>query len=153
MHDIHYLLLTESIVKDEHIQQMNVLLKELSPNALPLDGFDSLRSVVTSSEVYVAVCDDEIVGVAILASVRILTGRKDWIEDVTVRSDHRRLGIAAKLMTMAEDRSALRAAKVRRSYSTTLNLTSSRQREVARTMYKQRGYIERDTGVFRYGGF
>lgn len=142
MPELRYTELTQSMMTPKFLADINHLLPQLSASASPCTQewieylFDS------GTRIFVAIDDERIVGTVLLAPMVILVGQKDWIEDVIVDNDYRRMGIASRLMDMAEQVSRERGAK-------SINLTSNPDRGGARKMYGDRGYQLRDTGVFR----
>jgi GNAT superfamily N-acetyltransferase len=142
MQTIRYTELNQISITDSIIADLNRLLPQLSPDAKPLT-YEWLEYIFANkTRVFVAIDNNYVIGTALLCSMAILVGQKDWIEDVVVDKAYQGKGIASKLMDMAETASKQGSAK-------SINLTSSSHRENARSMYLKRGYKLRDTGVFR----
>lgn len=139
---VQYLELTAEMITDQVVEDINRLLPQLTSGeaSVTSDWLEYLFAAGT--RVFVAAHDGRIIGTVLLCPMVILTGQKDWIEDVVVDEAYRRRGIASCLMAMAEPASAQGRAK-------SINLTSNPNRGHARQMYGDRGYELRDTGVFR----
>ena len=124
------------------VADLNLLIPQLSGSAEPLTE-EWLREVLDSgTRIFTAWHESHIIGTVLLCTMKILVAQKDWIEDVVVESEYQRRGIASQLMDMAE-------AASREGKAKSINLTSKPERHGARTMYGERGYVERDTTVFR----
>lgn len=141
-HELRYKELTSDDITPNSVADINRLLPQLSSSAAPCTA-DWLRYVLASgTRIFAALDGETVVGTVLLCSAVILVGQKDWIEDVVVDEHYRGQGIASRLMDMAE--AASRAGKAK-----SLNLTSATDRGGARDLYQKRGYVLRDTGVFR----
>lgn len=134
--------LTKEMMKPAYVADINNLLPQLSSSARPCTEEWLAYMFDSGTRLFVALDGDKIVGTVLLSPMVILVGQKDWIEDVVVDKNYRRQGVAGKLMDRAERESRERGAK-------SVNLTSNPNRGDARRMYGDRGYVERDTGVFR----
>lgn len=135
-------LTKENVLTVSHVNDINSLLPQLSKSASPLT-LERLNELFDNgTRVFVALDGDKIIGTVLLCTMVILVGRKDWIEDVVVDDNYRRRGVATVLMEMAHEVSRARGAK-------SINLTSKPDRDGARNMYGDMGYVERNTGVFR----
>ncbi|MEO5949964.1 MAG: GNAT family N-acetyltransferase [Candidatus Saccharimonadales bacterium] len=129
-------------VTPKYLADINHLLPQLSSTAVPCNDMWIEEMYDNSTRLFVAIDGDTIVGTVLLVPMVILVGQKDWIEDVVIDEKYRRQGVASALMDMAERASRERGA-------TSINLTSNPDRGGARQMYGERGYMVRDTGVFR----
>ena len=87
--------------------------------------------------------DGRIVGSLTLATFRIPTGVRAWIEDVVVDSEARGHGVGEAL-----NLAAIAEAKMREAI--TVELTSRPSREAANRLYQRLGFVARDTNVYRY---
>jgi ribosomal protein S18 acetylase RimI-like enzyme len=92
---------------------------------------------------FIARVDGQIVGSLTLATFRIPTGLRAWIEDVVVDDSARGHGVGAALNVAALDEARQRGA-------VTVDLTSRPSREAANKLYKKLGFVERETNVYRY---
>ena len=105
-----------------------------------------LEEIVTApaTDFFVATADDgTIVGVATLATFRIPTGVRAWVEDVIVDSAARGGGIGRALTEAMIERS-------RELGAVTVDLTSRPSRADANRLYQRIGFTKRDTNVYRY---
>lgn len=142
MTELRYAELQRDMVTQGILEDINHLLPQLSssaPKCTP-EWLDYLFD--NGTKIFAAFDGDKLVGTVLLSPMVILVGQKDWIEDVVVDNDYRRMGIASRLMDMAEEVSRAGGAK-------SINLTSNPDRGGARKMYGDRGYAVRDTGLFR----
>ena len=87
--------------------------------------------------------DGAIVGVSTLATFRIPTGLRAWIEDVITDEAARGQGVGEQLTLAMLDRA-------RELGCTTVDLTSRPSREAANRLYKRVGFVQRDTNVYRF---
>lgn len=85
----------------------------------------------------------DIVGLAVLVTLELPTGREARIEDVVVDTAARGLGAGRALVTAALARAAAQHARH-------VDLTSAAHRTAARALYTSLGFTERETGVFRH---
>jgi len=84
-----------------------------------------------------------VVGMLTLVVFRIPTGVRAWIEDVVVDSSARGSGIGSALVNEALAVAAARGAR-------TVDLTSRPSRQEANRLYRQLGFVERQTNVYRH---
>ena len=96
-----------------------------------------------STVLFAARSDGIIVGLLTLATFRIPTGVRAWIEDVVVDDRARGRGVGEAL-----NRAAL--AEAHRRGAKTVDLTSRPSREAANRLYQRIGFVRRDTNVYRY---
>jgi GNAT superfamily N-acetyltransferase len=134
--------LTADMIGQQVVDDINVLLPQLSTSAKPVTTSWLYEVVGSGTRIFVAWSGEHIVGTVLLSPMKILVGQKDWIEDVVVDHHYRGQGIMGRLMDMAEEVSRNRAAK-------SVNLTSNPERGPARAGYTKRGYELRNTGVYR----
>ena len=120
------------------------LIPQLSSSSLPLT-LSELEDIVdgSSTVLFAARYDGDIVGLLTLAIFRIPTGVRAWIEDVVVDELARGSGVGEALSRAALAEAARRAAK-------TVELTSRPSREAANRLYQRIGFVRRDTNVYRY---
>ncbi len=139
---LKYVELSEELVTGHVCCDLNRLLPQLCSNPEQITATWLRHLFNSGTRIFAALDEGRIVGVVLLCQMVILTGQKDWIEDVVVDAAYRRRGVASTLMDVAE--LASRAGKAKGC-----NLTSNPNRREARRMYGRRGYTLRDTGVFR----
>ena len=120
------------------------LIPQLSSSSLPLT-LSELEDIVdgSSTVLFAARYDGDIVGLLTLAIFRIPTGVRAWIEDVVVDELARGSGVGEALSRAALAEAARRGAR-------TVELTSRPSREAANRLYQRVGFVRRDTNVYRY---
>lgn len=131
-------------VSDELVEAMARLVPQLSSSNPPPDR-EALEDLVAApaTDLFVATDDDgTIVGTATLATFRIPTGRRAWIEDVVVDDAGRGKGVGGALTRAMVDRAEELGC-------TTVDLTSRPSREAANRLYLREGFEVRDTNVYR----
>jgi len=120
------------------------LVPQLSrSNPPPTTG--ELSDVVASpaTDLFIAIDDSGVViGMATLATFRIPTGMRAWIEDVVVDEAGRGQGVGDALTRAMVERA--RALGCR-----TVDLTSRPSREAANRLYQRAGFVARETNVYR----
>ncbi len=131
-------------VTDDLVAAMARLIPQLSSSSPP-PGHDELVDIVSApaTDLFLAT-DDEgtIMATATLATFRIPTGRRAWIEDVVVDDAARGLGVGSLLTQAMVDRAEELGC-------TTVDLTSRPTREAANRLYQREGFEERATNVYR----
>lgn len=129
---------------DELVQAMQKLIPQLSSSNAPPSAKE-LNEIVSSesSVLFIARVENQIVGSLTLATFRIPTGIRAWIEDVVVDESARGHGVGEAL-----NRAALDEAK--RRGAITVELTSRPSREAANRLYLRLGFVSRETNVYRY---
>ena len=133
-------------VNEEVIDAMNRLIPQLSPAYAPPSNKD-LEQIVSSPCTALLVARDinqnsNIVGSLTLILYRIPTGIRAWIEDVVVDKDERKKGIGEALNRFAIDYASKRGAH-------SINLTSHPNRKAANRLYRDLGFEQRETNVYR----
>ena len=131
-------------ITEDLVAAMQHLIPQLSASNPPPDA-DDLRRIVTSesSALFIARVDGRIVGSLTLATFRIPTGIRAWIEDVVVDETARGHGVGEALNRAALDEARHRGA-------ITVELTSRPTREAANRLYKRLGFVQRETNVYRF---
>ncbi len=131
-------------VTPELISAFELLIPQLSSSNPPPQSSE-LQEIVSSdsSVLFVARVDGKIVGSLTLATFRIPTGLRAWIEDVVVDSSARGHGVGEAL-----NQAALAEARARGAV--TVDLTSRPSREAANRLYQKLGFIQRETNVYRF---
>ena len=136
---------TASAVDDELVAAFERLIPQLSTSNPP-PSREALEEIVGDPGNVVFVARDDagtIVGTLTLATFRIPTAVRAWIEDVVADSAAAGQGIGRALSQAALDEARRRGAK-------TVELTSRPSREAANHIYKALGFELRDTNVYRY---
>lgn len=134
-------ILTEA--SEKVVKQIRMLLSQLSSKEVRFT-LEELQSIISTDNSTLFVAEEEgcIVGMLTLASYRIPTGMKYWIEDVVVDEKARGKGYAKQLLQAALD-------MVREAGGGTIELTSRPSRVAARTLYMSIGFQPYETGVFK----
>ena len=133
-----------SAVTAELLTAFELLIPQLS-SSNPPPSAEQLSEIISSpsSVLFIARVDGRIVGSLTLATFRIPTGVRAWIEDVVVDSEARGHGVGEAL-----NLAAIAEAKMREAI--TVELTSRPSRETANRLYQRLGFVARDTNVYRY---
>lgn len=131
-------------VTDELVAAFEVLTPQLS-RSNPAPSAERLQEIVDASatDLFVARLDGAIVGSSTLASFRIPTGLRAWIEDVVVDESARGQGVGELLTRAMLDRAHELGA-------VSVDLTSRPAREAANRLYGRLGFEVRDTNVYRH---
>ena len=131
-------------VTDEVVEAFARLIPQLS-SSNPPPSRSQLESLVSSeaSTLFIARVEGRIVGSLTLATFRIPTGVRAWIEDVVVDESARGHGVGEAL-----NRAALDLARAEGAI--TVELTSRPSREAANRLYLRMGFVVRDTNVYRF---
>ena len=129
---------------DELVAAMAYLIPQLSKSNPPPTK-EQLSDIIASeaSVLFVARVEGKIAGALTLATFRIPTGVRAWIEDVVVDSEARGHGVGEALNMAAIEEAKSRGA-------ITVELTSRPSREAANRLYQRIGFVERETNVYRY---
>jgi len=129
---------------DELVQAMQKLIPQLSSSNAPPSMME-LNEIISSqsSVLFIARVQNQIVGSLTLATFRIPTGVRAWIEDVVVDESARGFGVGEALNLAALDEAKRRGA-------ITVELTSRPSREAANRLYLRLGFVVRETNVYRY---
>ena len=129
---------------DELVQAMQKLIPQLSSSNAP-PSMEELNEMISSgsSVLFIARVENQIVGSLTLATFRIPTGIRAWIEDVVVDESARGHGVGEALNLAALDEAKRRGA-------ITVELTSRPSREAANRLYPRLGFVLRETNVYRF---
>ena len=129
---------------DELVQAMAVLIPQLSKSNPPPSRTD-LNAIIASeaSVLFIARVNGKIAGALTLATFRIPTGVRAWIEDVVVDADARGHGVGEALNMAA-------IAEARSRGAITVELTSRPSREAANRLYQRIGLVQRETNIYRF---
>lgn len=131
-------------VTDELIEAWQCLMPQLSTSN-PAPAREALQAIVDtpSTILFMAREDGRLVGSLSLATFRVPTGIRAWIEDVVVDEHMRGRGIGEALT-----RAAL--AKAKEMGVHTVDLTSRPSRESANRLYQRVGFQLRQTNLYRF---
>tara|TARA_B100000214_G_scaffold301700_1_gene232194 strand:+ start:969 stop:1439 length:471 start_codon:yes stop_codon:yes gene_type:complete len=122
-----------------------LLIPQLSSSSNPPTS-EALQRIIDSDSAQILIAEDEngsILGTMTLIIFHIPTGIRAWIEDVVVDSSARGKGIGKKLNLAALELAKQAGAK-------TVDLTSRPARKEANQLYKNIGFTERETNVYRF---
>lgn len=133
-----------SEVTSELVTAFELLIPQLSSSNPPPKA-EQLEQIISApaSVLFIARVEGRIVGSLTLATFRIPTGVRAWIEDVVVDADARGHGVGEALNIAAIEEAKSRGA-------ITVELTSRPSRESANRLYQRLGFVARDTNVYRY---
>ena len=133
-----------TIANAELIEAFQRLIPQLS-SSNPPPTQEELAEIISapSTVLFIARLDEHIVGTLTLATFRIPTGVRAWIEDVVVDSAARGHGVGEAL-----NQAAILEAHHRGAI--TVDLTSRPSREASNRLYQRIGFVARDTNVYRY---
>ena len=131
-------------VTPEIVAAFAMLIPQLSKSNPP-PTHDELAAIVASeaSTLFIARVHGVICGSLTLATFRIPTGMRAWIEDVVVDDSARGHGVGAELNHAA-------IAKARELGAVSVDLTSRPSREAANRLYQRLGFKLRETNVYRF---
>jgi ribosomal protein S18 acetylase RimI-like enzyme len=120
------------------------LLLQLAPDA-ELISENSFKSLLASKDIYFFIGEldnKEVAGILTIGTMRLLSGKKFWIEDVVVDESHRGKGYGKELMLHAinflQDLGA-----------TSVMLTSRPSRVAANKLYSELGFMRYETNVYK----
>ncbi len=120
------------------------LIPQLSRTSPPPTATELAEiAACAESDLFVAELDGRVVGALTLATYRIPTGLKAWIEDVVVAAEARGHGVGEAL-----NQAALASARERGAKH--VSLTSRPSREAANRLYQRIGFAPYDTNIYRY---
>ena len=132
--------LTPAIV--EAVERLVPQLSRSNPPPSTAELSDVVASPAT--DLFIAIDDAGVViGMATLATFRIPTGLRAWIEDVVVDEAGRGQGVGEALTNAM-------VARARELGCRTVDLTSRPSREAANRLYQRLGFELRETNVYRW---
>ena len=133
-----------TIANAELIDAFNRLIPQLSTSNKPPTQ-EQLAEIIASPStiLFIARHDEHIVGSLTLATFRIPTGVRAWIEDVVVDASARGHGVGEALNQAA-------ILEARHRGAITVELTSRPSREAANRLYQRIGFKARETNVYRH---
>lgn len=133
-------ILKKSDIDDTVRLQITELYKQLNDNIKQCPLHQILQE---DNHIIFAVCsiEGQIVGIAMLATYKVISGHRGMVEDVVVDTAQRGKGIGRKLMEKL-----LEEAKHRNLDS--VLLFSGHHRTAAINLYKSLGFTLRDSGIY-----
>jgi len=136
----------EVLVADpELVGAMGRLVPQLSTTSAVPEAYD-LEDIVRAPATALFVARDaesRIVGSLTLATFRVPTGVRAWLDDVGVDEAARGSGAGEALVRAAIERAREAGAR-------TVELTSRPSREAANRLYQRMGFAERETNLYRF---
>ena len=121
------------------------LLPQLAPDS-ELPDEKTFKKILKSGSThfFIAELDNkEIAGILTLVTYDIPSGHKVWIEDVVVDESQRGKGYGREMMLYAISYAGSTGAK-------SIELTSRPSRIAANQLYRQLGFVIRETNVYRF---
>jgi ribosomal protein S18 acetylase RimI-like enzyme len=121
------------------------LLPQLDPDATVLTEMH-FKEILKSKKTHLFVAElnkKQIAGMLTIGTYDVPTGTKVWIEDVVVDESQRGKGIGRELTLFAIDFAKSKGYKA-------LELTSRSSRIAANQLYRNLGFVLRETNVYRY---
>ncbi|WP_339837409.1 GNAT family N-acetyltransferase [uncultured Maribacter sp.] len=135
-----YKLITKNEVTTNLQSQLTLLYKQLNAELTQLD-LNTVLSDYKTTDVVICMDDDILVGIAMMAKYKVISGHKGMIEDVVVSSNYRGKGIGRKLMEKL-----LEQAEIEKLND--VLLFSGHHRTAAISLYKSLGFILKESGMY-----
>jgi len=133
-------LITLNEVTTDLQAQLTKLYKQLNAELTQLDLASALSDYNTT-EVVICLDNNKLVGIAMMAKYKVVSGHKGIIEDVVVSSGYRGQGIGRKLMEkLLEQAEKAKLADVL--------LFSGHHRKAAISLYKSLGFKLKESGLY-----
>lgn len=126
-------------ISDETSSLIAILFKQLSPDKKQLN----LSEILETGNTTIAICieNNMIIGIALMAKYKVISGLKGWIEDVVVDSEHRRKGVGKALIQYLIEEA------IKNNY-TQLYLFTEPEKEAAANLYQKLGFNKRTSILF-----
>jgi len=133
-------ILTKIDLNSSIQDQISKLFQQLGGDKIQINLNEVLEE---KNQITLAYCEDnnEIVGIALMCTYKVLSGKKGWIEDVVVNSNSRGKGIGRKLMNKL-----LELGKEKK-LSETLLFTED-HRTSAINLYSDLGFNVKDSRIY-----
>lgn len=133
-------LITLNEVTSDLQSQLTELYKQLNADLTQLDIASALSDYNTT-EAVICMDEDKLVGIAMMAKYKVVSGHKGMIEDVVVSSDYRGQGIGRKLMEKLLE-------QAESSKLDDILLFSGHHRTAAISLYKSLGFKLKESGMY-----
>lgn len=133
-------ILTKSDLNASVQEQISKLYKQLGGDKVQIKLKELLEE---KNQITLAYCEDknEIVGIALMCTYKVISGNKGWIEDVVVDSNSRGKGIGRKLMNkLLEEGKKMNLSKIL--------LFTEDHRTPAINLYLDLGFKFRDSQIY-----
>lgn len=133
-------LISEKDVTNNLQMQLTELYKQLNSELTQLDLISALSDYNTTD---VAICLDKeiLVGIAMMAKYKVVSGHKGMIEDVVVSSEYRGQGLGRKLMEKLLE-------QAEKEKLDDVLLFSGHHRTAAISLYKSLGFKLKESGMY-----
>ena len=123
-------------------EQINALFRQLNPEMVPLDtkillGTENPATFLCCWE------GQRLIGMACMATYRVVSGYKGWIEDVVVDQRMRGKGIGRRLINRL-------IVSGREQGLTEIFLFTGQQRKPAIALYESLGFQKKESFLYRY---
>ena len=129
---------------DSQIADLLGLMKELNAELTVTPEMQRRAVGASGTRIFIAENDaKQIVGCATLCVYESPTGRKASVEDVVVLSAYRGPGIGRTLLQRIIDFAGSKLSPI------DLHLTSNPSRKEANALYKELGFVQRETNVYQ----
>ena len=135
-------ILQKSDLTSKLSQQISGLFKELNAEIVQLN----IATVLEQGNDFVCVCcweGNQLIGMASMATYKVVSGHKGMVEDVVVSKEKRGLGIGRKLMEVLIE-------EAQRLSLTEILLFSGHHRKPAINLYKSLGFNLKESGMYTY---
>lgn len=132
--------LVPSEFNEQTSEQIRALFEQLNASITQLDAI----KVAAMDETVFVVCQyqDKIVGMALMATYKVVSGYKGMIEDVVVNEQYRGKGIGKRLIqALLQEADVLNLNEIL--------LFSGHHRKAAISLYTSLGFILKDSGLYR----
>ena len=133
-------LITFNEVTADLQSQLTELYKQLNAELTQLDLATALSDYNTT-DVVICLDDDKLVGIAMMAKYKVVSGHKGMVEDVVVSSEYRGQGIGRKLMEKLLEQAEI-------SKLDDVLLFSGHHRTAAISLYKSLGFKLKESGMY-----
>jgi ribosomal protein S18 acetylase RimI-like enzyme len=134
----------ENDIEQADIAVLNLLLKQLNPEALPVD-LEKVQEVMNSGMILTlrdVSSGNILIGIGVLVPIKKLFAFCGSVEDIVVDESYRGRGLGREIMKGLLEKSRALGMKF-------VDLTSSPEREKANRLYQSIGFERRETNVYR----
>ena len=134
-------LLGPNALNEDIQHQISILYKQLNSDIeqLPLS---KILEAKNNTVIVICKIDSTIIGIAMMAMYKVISGYKGMIEDVVVSHEHRGKGIGRKLMNELVN-------KAKELQLSEVLLFSGHHRTAAIKLYTSMGFVLKNSGLYR----
>lgn len=133
-------LLSKNDITDNLQSQLTELYKQLNSELTQLE-LATVLSGNNTTDVVICLDGDILIGIAMMAKYKVISGHKGMIEDVVVSSDYRGKGIGRKLMEKLLEQAEKEGLN-------DVLLFSGHHRTAAISLYKSLGFMLKNSGLY-----